>query len=131
MSQTKLRRSKMCMPCSSSTFFHYRRCGAHRQDWRSYGSLYTLVRSGHSYDVTSQGEKKSNSVAILWRDTRAKSTDGDEWMHAGLDPAWACKVCRDSLDLGPMNDVRIAAAMRLGRCDAEMTQANLAPQLHA
>ena len=52
-------------------------------------------------------------------------------MHAGLDPAWACKVCRDSLDLGPMNDVRIAAAMRLGRCDAEMTQANLAPQLHA
>ena len=91
----------------------------------------TLVRSGHSYDVTSQGEKKSNSVSILWRDTRAKSTDGDEWMHAGLDPAWACKVCRDSLDLGPMNDVRIAAAMRLGRCDAEMTQANLAPQLHA
>ena len=30
-----------------------------------------------------------------------------------------------------MNDVRFAAAMRLGRCDAEMTQANLAPQLHA
>lgn len=77
MSQTKLRRSKMCIPCSSSTFFiitgveHIVKTGGATE-------VCGLVRSGRSYDVTSQGEKKSNSVAILWRDTRAKSTDGDE-----------------------------------------------------
>jgi len=46
-------------------------------------------------------------------------------------PLGPAKCVEIAWNLGPMNDVRIAAAMRLGRCDAEMTQANLAPQLHA